>query len=157
VAFSLLLALVLVGGPKPVVIKANCKPVQVKEFEITACLKGGKRPSSYVATFATDGGTPIVVEQPFEPDGTFDGTISFEQANARYLAYTSDDFECTIAFIIDRQTGKVVAESGCMNAKYCSVKKMPGPDDCQVAFSCGEGTDPRGYDTVWKSWCPKKK
>ncbi|MFT3710541.1 MAG: hypothetical protein QM817_23195 [Archangium sp.] len=154
--FALAIALVLSGGPQFATVKANCKPVQVREFEIKVCLRG-KPPSSYVATFTTDGGTPITLEERFEPSGTFDGVIRVFESNERYFAYTSDDFECTIAFVVDRTTGKVVAESGCGNSKYCSVVKLPKPDECKVTFSCGEGEDPSGYERTTKSWCSKKK
>jgi hypothetical protein len=129
-----------IATAKPMaVVKADCRSqVTAKNLTLKACLSG-KQQEKLSLTIGRKDRDELVLEQDIDPQGTFDQRVSLLGANDAYLAYAYDDTECVVVKLVDLATGKVVADSGCRNSRYCDLEKIPVKGGCRGEFTCGDG------------------
>lgn len=140
------LFLVVVGLSQPAVaharkattIKADCKARKLgTDMSVTACYRA--TPVAQLTIEVRGRPTPITLTRTINPEGTFDEKVRLDGHSDDYLGLSYDDSECAVAVLVRRSDGKVVADSGCKNSRYCAFTKMPKPGECAATLRCGDG------------------
>lgn len=116
-------------------VPADCKEHRVKGLAITACLKDAD------LTVSWKQGPKEPLKRTINPEGTFDGRVVVDAATPRHIGFSYDDSECTVALIVDRASGAVLHDTGCVNSTSCMVKELPKGDACTARLACVDSAD----------------